>query len=327
MYRRSAFWFLSFAISVLLISCSSRRDIDAHATEYTIAFGSCNKQWEPQPMWEQIVKNDPDLWIWTGDIIYADTEDMDEMKAMYDTQKSNKQYQLLKNRCPIIGVWDDHDYGANNAGKEFAKKAESRDLLFDFLDIPSKDPARQRQGAYQSYEYNIDDILLKVILLDVRYFRDTLGTPDGTMLGLDQWEWFESELKKSNADINIIAGGVQFLHVDHGYEKWYNYPKDYVRLLSLLSAPHVKNPILISGDRHIAEVAALTHRDQLITEVTSSGMTHSYEALKRETNRYRKGPLVTVKNFGLLKISNHKVDIELHNEQNDVLYRHTVMLD
>ena len=48
-----------------------------------IAFGSCNKQYLDQPLWEDIGKNNPDLFIWAGDNIYADTENMDKMRKKY----------------------------------------------------------------------------------------------------------------------------------------------------------------------------------------------------------------------------------------------------
>ena len=42
-------------------------------SDYTIAFGSCNKQNKKNILWKEISKNNPDLWVWGGDIIYSDT--------------------------------------------------------------------------------------------------------------------------------------------------------------------------------------------------------------------------------------------------------------
>ncbi len=42
-----------------------------------IAFGSCAGQDQPQPIWEAVLAQDPQLWIWAGDNIYGDTEDME----------------------------------------------------------------------------------------------------------------------------------------------------------------------------------------------------------------------------------------------------------
>ena len=41
-----------------------------------IAFGACAHENKPQPIWDAIVNAKPDLFIFAGDNIYADTEDM-----------------------------------------------------------------------------------------------------------------------------------------------------------------------------------------------------------------------------------------------------------
>lgn len=40
----------------------------------------------------------------------------------------------------VIGTWDDHDYGLNDAGKEFMGKNMTQKLLMDFLDEPEDSP-------------------------------------------------------------------------------------------------------------------------------------------------------------------------------------------
>jgi len=39
-----------------------------------IAFGSCAKHWQPQPIWEAIIAKKPDLFLFLGDNIYGDTD-------------------------------------------------------------------------------------------------------------------------------------------------------------------------------------------------------------------------------------------------------------
>lgn len=39
-----------------------------------IAFGSCAKHWQTQPIWDAIIEKKPDLSIFLGDNIYADTD-------------------------------------------------------------------------------------------------------------------------------------------------------------------------------------------------------------------------------------------------------------
>lgn len=286
------------------------QDMAFENTLETIAIGSCNRQELPQHIWTSIAKHQPDLWIWMGDNIYGDTNDMSVMKAKYDQQKRGKEYAAFRSKTDIIGIWDDHDFGKNDAGSEYAFKDQSRDLMFDFLDVPKQNPAWQRKGGYQSYTYGKTGRKVKVILLDARYFRDGLDRVDGVyqknwegqVLGEEQWDWLEKELMSSDADINLISSGIQFIATEHRFEKWDNFPRERQRMLDLLVKTQPKNVIFLSGDRHISEIAALHVPGYGMTfDFTSSGMTHSYAA-STEYNSYRIGKLVTEKSYGLIQI-------------------------
>lgn len=73
---------------------------------------------------------------------------------------------------PVIGVWDDHDYGCNNGDSRFVKKEQMRDIFLDFLGEPQDSERRleRNTGIFQDYIINsTDGIKVHVILLDVRY--------------------------------------------------------------------------------------------------------------------------------------------------------------
>ena len=114
-----------------------KQKLPLNARLQTIAIGSCNRVDKDQAMWDAILQNQPELWIWLGDNIYADTEDMQAMKAMYLQQKYHAEYQKFRSAVPVIGIWDDHDYGKNDAGAEFALKAESKDVFLRFWQEPA----------------------------------------------------------------------------------------------------------------------------------------------------------------------------------------------
>ncbi|MEY4135604.1 MAG: alkaline phosphatase D family protein [Saprospiraceae bacterium] len=294
----------------------------------TIAFGSCNRIDRDQQIWASILANRPDLWIWLGDNVYADTYDMQEMKRQYLTQKHFPGYRAVRGAMPVVGIWDDHDYGVNDGGKSYSKKQESQQLLLDFLDVPPGDPARSREGAYQSYTFGPKGQKVHVILLDGRYFRDTLerGTPgsglrykpnpEGDILGEAQWKWLKATLRKSDAQVHIIGCGIQFLPEEQKFEKWANFPKARRRLLDLLAKTRPKGLLLISGDRHIAELShykpAPSGPD--VYELTSSGLTHTWSlGSSAEPNPLRIGDMVIARNFGLIRIdwSGTKPEIRL----------------
>ncbi len=116
-----------------------------HKNVTTLAFGSCSDQKRPQPLWDDILQQQPQVWIWLGDNIYGDSENMDTLKAKYTRQKSNADYGKLRSTASVIGIWDDHDYGVNDGGKEYPRRKESQQLMLDFLDVPALSPCADRK--------------------------------------------------------------------------------------------------------------------------------------------------------------------------------------
>lgn len=281
----------------------------------TIAVGSCSHEYDKDQMWPEIIQENPDLFIWTGDIVYGDTHDMKVLKKKYDQQKSHPDYQRLLQNTQVIGMWDDHDYGTNDGGKYYAKKKESKELLLDFLDVPANNRVRKHEGVYNTYSYGQNPNKVKVILLDSRYFRDTLDREmsekrrykpnlDGDILGSQQWTWFERELKNSDADLNIIISSIQVLSAEHGYEKWANFPVARKKLLDLITEVKPKPTFFVSGDRHIAELSKidLEGLPYPLFDFTASGLTHSWGRVSEEKNALRVGKLTINKNFGVIQV-------------------------
>ncbi len=279
-----------------------------------IAFGSCSKD-EEQQLWQEIINQKPHLWIWLGDNIYGDTQDTAVLRKKYKRQKENVDYQRMLKAMPVIGTWDDHDYGVNDGGKYNSKKKECKEVLLEFLDVPASADVRKHEGVYSSYTYGSLGKKIKIILLDTRYFRDTLeaSTIQGTrysinnkgdVLGEPQWAWLEKELTDSDADVHIVGSSIQFIPEEQGFEKWANFPKARQRFLDLLQKTKPNNIFIISGDRHIAEISKMDVTGLLypLYEFTSSGLTHTWDRDFDEANHYRVGSNVIQKNFGMILI-------------------------
>ena len=296
----------------------------------TIAFGSCHKVNDPNSdiILSSIANENPDAFIWLGDIIYGKDGNPDHLSKRFEKLKSKSSYQNLLQTTVVYGIWDDHDYGLNNAGREYHHKERSRADLFAFLNIPKDSPAYLRSGAYQSYDLSPQ---IKLILLDNRYFKSEYApknyndpySPDyeGTILGEEQWIWLENVIKSSKADIHLIASGIQFLSPKHKFEKWLNYPNEYNRLISLLQNYAVKNPIVLSGDRHMSELSKKDIGYTNLYDITSSGMTEAFNKNLFENNPYRLGKAIGVNNYALLSIDweNKKLQISFRDIKGKLL--------
>ncbi|MEM8549153.1 MAG: alkaline phosphatase D family protein [Verrucomicrobiota bacterium] len=309
-------------LGILLFSVAEAKfpeDFDSPLT--TIAFGSCNRQDLPQPLWEVIAKNNPDLFIWLGDNVYADTEDVTRFQAVYDQQFDQPQYAAFRKETPIIGTWDDHDYGENNSGKWFPIKKDADRMALDFMQVPGDDPRRQRVGIYGDYTFGPLGKQVAVFLIDDRYFADRPGE-DAELLGAAQWAWLEEALKASDAELKLIASGIQVLPLEQPFEKWANFPRERERLLDFIKEASISGVVFITGDRHIHEVMVKSDEQTRypLIEVTSSGLTHSWRDFPGEPNRHRIGDVYRELGFGLISIDWEAepatLSLEIRNQDN-----------
>jgi alkaline phosphatase D len=324
------------ALMICLGSVGSVGFAEDSAGPARIVFGSCCKQDKPQPIWDSIVAVKPDLFLMIGDNIYGDSQDLSVLKAKWDMLGAQPGFQRLKKTCPVLATWDDHDFGADDAGVEYPMKKESQQLFLDFFDEPADSPRRKQEGVYASYEYGPPSQRVQVILLDTRYHRSPLkksgrkkGDPGfygpyaentdagATILGETQWKWLGDQLEKP-AVVRIVASSVQVLPNEHQWEKWGNFPAERDRLLKLIRSKHANGVILLSGDRHTAEIS----RDDTsvgypLFDITSSSLNAPGTPNKSEPNPLRTGPLYSPENFGMISIdwsaSDPAISLELRN--------------
>ena len=288
----------------------------------SIAFGSCAHQDKPTPILNLIPTHHPDLFIFLGDNIYADTKNMGLMKKKYKKLGKKAEYKKLKESTPILATWDDHDYGMNDVGRHYEKKKESKKIFLKFFHEPKNSERRKHEGIYTSYIYHVDGKILQIILLDNRTFRDDLlpydgslktdslykyeldyspiQTPDSTFLGEMQWKWLETELVKP-ADVRIIGSSTQFATQFNGYETWANFPREQERMFNLINSTKANGVFFISGDVHYSELSKRTDTGTYpIYDLTASGLTEEWKFAT--PNKYRIGNAIMENHFGLIKI-------------------------
>lgn len=243
----------------------------------------------------------------------------DEMRRRDDYEALGRIHvdplrEALHSDVPILATWDDHDFGKNDAGSEYRFAKESKKA---FLEFWTKD---DREVVYSSFRSE-EDVL--IILLDCRSHRTPLKNKggllhkakslaraavsasddcpledsyeidyDGTMLGEEQWSWFEEQMKMP-ASLYVIVSSTQVLREYDGTETWGVFPRERARLLSLLST---RKSLILSGDVHYGELSRI---DDLY-EFTSSGLSESWPCAHR--NPYRVFPVVRPNNFGVVTV-------------------------
>lgn len=319
----------------LVVAVVMAGEIRAQEPLRRIAFGSCATQERPQPIWDAIVASKPDVFLFLGDNIYADTEDMAVMKAKYAKLAAMPGYQKLLATCPVLATWDDHDLGVNDGGLDYPKKVESQKLFVDFFGDPADSPRRKREGVYDARVFGPAGKRVQIILLDTRYFRSDLKEkpekirgegpyvpdpdPKKTMLGEAQWAWLKEQLLQP-AEIRLIGSSIQVVPEDHGWEKWENLPKERERLFSLIKETKATGVIFLSGDRHLAELSVMdADVGYPIFDVTSSGLNQASKSWRPlEENRHRVATMAHGDNSGMIEVDWSKADPEIRLQIKDV---------
>jgi len=289
-----------------------------------IALGSCAKQDRPMPIWSAISGFKPDVFLMLGDNVYGDTEDMAVLRGTYDLLAADRGFAAIRNTVPIVAIWDDHDYGVNDGGREYPMRRESQQVFCDFFGIPAEAPLRKRDGIYRQVVVGPPGRRVQFVCLDTRWHRSPLATvpkperignwgpyrpsddPEASLLGDAQWEWLGKVLREP-ADLRIVLSSIQVASVEHGWEHWGNFPAERARLLKTLRESQAAGVIIVSGDRHSAEISRIPAGDEALAyplfDLTASSLNQPKRGDDEdEPNRHRLGERFHGANFGSIAI-------------------------
>jgi alkaline phosphatase D len=298
-----------------------------------ILFGSCLHQNKPQPIWQAMNQEQADLFVLLGDNIYGDTENMVELKAKYAKQWSTSGMQTMLANTETIGIWDDHDFGENDAGAEYPQKEASRQIMLDYFNVPKDSLRRTRaDGIYTSHILTQANTRVQIILPDLRWNRGPLESvgrlkymfskapndlgpyvpskdESSTMLGETQWQWLEQQLQQP-ADIRIFATSLQFLPEFSGWESWANLPHERQRFLALLDKYQIDNLVIVSGDTHWSELSQIKRKNgNVLWEMTASGLTEEWKNVS--PNKHRVGESYSKANYGVIELLGRQLTMSI----------------
>ena len=316
-----------------------------------ILFGSCSHQDKDIPIFDAINKEQADLFVFLGDNVYGDTENMTVLKSKYHKLGIKPGFAQLRANTPVIAMWDDHDYGENDAGKEYPFKEASRKIMLDFWQEPKDSPRRTRDsGIYTSYMYGEEAQRVQVIMPDLRWNRPALSSigefrywlnsffdnvgpyrpvdESTSMLGEAQWQWLEQELLKP-AKIKVISSSLQLIPDFTGWESWANFPADRQRLFDFIEKHKIGGVIMISGDTHWGELSKYQVKQNYpLWEVTSSGLTQKWKDVS--PNKHRVGESTSDVNYGFIEIdwqqADPNIEFGLKDINGDVTHKQSMPL-
>ena len=302
----------------------------------TLGFGSCLHQDRSMAILKTIEKKELDLFMFIGDNVYGDQKDgeLDKLIRTYKQQYNNLE-NFLKNVSTEF-IWDDHDFGLNDGGSDYRYKDRAKELFLETWKIPSQDPRRLRDGLYFDKMIEKNGLKVHLIFLDNRTFKSEWKLtdefnkegkeryvedfdPDKTLLGKKQWQWLKDKLNE-DSNIKIILSSLQILSLGHGWESWDKLPLERERLFNLIDESNVSNLFILSGDRHRGGFYRFkTDGNNEIYEFTSSSLNLPIPFNTEEKGPLRIGSTYRKANFGVVRIFEDKVVMELTSNKGKVV--------
>ena len=243
-----------------------------------------------------MAKEKSDFMLWLGDNWYTREVDFYSEWGLYKRPSTDRKMPILQDflkSMPHYAIWDDHDYGWNDADGSYPLKQSSRDAFKAYWANPSygvKDDA-----IYTKFTWNDVD----VFLLDDRWYRsndnmkDSINgkpNPDKQMFGKEQIQWLKNALVQSNSNPNInfriIATGSQMLNHIKLYDCFLRFPAEYYDLLDFLTDNKINGVVFFTGDRHHSEIIKRDRKDAYpLFDITSSPLTsgtHSFGGVEKD---------------------------------------------
>ena len=269
-------------------------------------------------IFEAMANTQASFHLWLGDNWYTREADYATAWGLNYRASRDRATPVLQKflaAMPQYAIWDDHDFGPNDANSSYVLKEPSKKIFDNYWCNPSS--GEDGKGTYTKISYGDVDIFM----LDDRYFRSADGLPamiDGKpnpaklMFGAQQMQWLENAIATSMATFKFIAIGSQVLNPLSELDCLRHFPVEYEQLLKMLERNKTNGVIFLSGDRHHSEIIKQQRAGTYtLYDVTTSAYTSGISKPSgKEINHPDRvaGTLVEVHNFAKISVSGQKND-------------------
>lgn len=227
----------------------SFRTFDDGAQNLTIVAGSCARTGSNGAVFDRIFMAEPDLFLSLGDMHYASLEssDPDDHLAQFERALSQPGQAQVYGSIPTAYVWDDHDFGPNDADSSSPSRLAVGEAYRQ---------AVPHYGVAPSTEASIAQAFtvgrVRFVLTDTRSQRT-----DQTMLGPAQLEWLTAELRSSARTHAVVVwvNPTPWISTgDAAGDDWSNYPVERQRIADAIAEADIDNLVMLSGDAHMVAI-------------------------------------------------------------------------
>ncbi|PSR56703.1 phosphodiesterase [Adhaeribacter arboris] len=286
------------------------------APNFRFVIGSCNYINEPEAdrpgeayggdyqIFSSILTQKPDFMLWLGDNTYLREPDWNTRTGIfhrYTHTRSVPEMQPLLGSVHQYAIWDDHDYGSNDADRSFSNKDITTETFKLFWANPNYNLTGQG-GITGTFTWND----AQFFLLDDRYFRSpNNSTKNKVLLGKTQLDWLLDALTSSKANFKFVCIGGQVLNTVNAFENYSTFPAEKQQLLTKITAAKIPGVIFLDGDRHHTELSRITRRGTYpLYDLTVSPLTASPAKGDGKANKNQlPGTFYNQRNFAVLNVS------------------------
>ncbi len=274
--------------------------------------------------------------LWLGDNWYTREVDYYSDWGLYYRASLTRSLPIMQNfwkAMPHYAIWDDHDFGWNDADKSYPLKQTSRHVFIDYWTNPGY--GENGEGTYTKITKNDLDIFM----LDDRWWRsaddmdDSIKgqpNPDKHMWGKAQMDWLKNGLLNSmvnkSISFRIIATGSQVLNPVSPYDCAQHYPVELHELLNFIRDNKIEGVVFLDGDRHHSEVIKIQDKGMYpLYDVTASPLTSgsNFFSGPEKDNPYRVMGVENMQNFSKVTVSgpakNRTLTVEFIGPKGDKL--------
>ena len=232
---------------------------------FTVAFASCAGGTRPVPMshvsnsgvFDAIGALDPHLFIHMGDLHYYNINGaarypdvlLERFRRGLDRVLSQEHQALFYRRTPIAYVWDDHDYGPDDADSRSSTRDAAR--RYYGVDVPHYPlPLAPLNDGPIAQAFEVGRV--RFLMTDMRSER---LPPAGEMLGARQKAWLHAELERAAADrVPLVAwvNPVPWITADGDADGWGRYAAERREIGERITALGLgRRLVMLSGDAHM----------------------------------------------------------------------------
>ena len=261
-------------------------------------------------IFESMASDNPDMMLWLGDNIYLREVDLQSYSGYlyrYSHTRALPEMQNLLKSCPNYAIWDDHDYGPNDADRNWIHGDWAKQSFETFWANPSYGAPAGANNVGTAFRFNdVEFFLLDNRSNRVHHYNET---QDPQVLGEDQIDWLIAALNKSYAPFKIVAIGGQFLSDNASHENMARFPERQ-QIIDRIEEERIHGVVFLSGDRHCTELSRLElERGVVIHDLTVSPLTSSSYNNTEEVNNLRvEGTVVAERNYAELNFSGPRKD-------------------